>query len=75
MLERSDLVETVLETTEFRVGLRAWACRIDRIRARLSFAAVRLLAFLGFAALTGNFALVLVAALRLHRGGTGGIEL
>ena len=75
MSKRPDPIETDFEPTKFRADLRVWGCRLGRMRARLSLAAVRLLVLLGFAALTGNFALVLVAALRLHRGGAGGIGL
>ena len=72
MFERSDLVETALEAIEFRAGttagaIRSWTCRIDRTRTRLSLAGVTLLELLGFAALTGNFALVLVAVLKMPR--------
>jgi hypothetical protein len=85
MFERSDLVETTLETIEFRAGptcaapgdasLQAWTCRINRTRTRLSLAGVTLLELLGFAALTGNFALVLVAALRSQRRRVEGARL
>lgn len=85
MFERSDLVDTVPERTEFGAGrtgsapgdtgLLAWARGIDRPLRRLSLTSVTLLGVLGFAALTGNFTLVLVAALTLPRRAAQGAAL
>ncbi len=80
MFQRSAPIETAIAPITVRGApagalVRSWTGRIDRARTRMSLAGIVLFELLGFAALTGNFALVLIVVLGLPRRSIQGAGL